>query len=1033
RAGVCIERSPAMIVALLAILKAGGAYVPLDPNYPAERLAYMIEDAGITLLLTQPRVMERLALDVNGMTSLDATASFDGYPAHDPDVAVDGRQLAYVMYTSGSTGKPKGVGIPHAALTGHVKNARGFNNLLPGERVLQFSTFNFDAFVEQLYPALSCGATVVLRGPDLWDSEELYRRILRHRITVADFTTAYWFQVIQDWAARGYTDYGVLRQVSIGGEAMPPEGLSAWREAGLAHVRLLNTYGPTEATVVATIHDCAGHVTGKLPKPTQMPIGRALPGRRIYLLDADMNPVPIGAAGELCIGGELLARGYHGRAELTAERFIPDPFGTPGGRLYRTGDLARWKSDGVIEYLGRIDHQVKIRGFRIELPEIEACLLGHPTVREAVVLVREDRPGDKRLVAYLTARGEAPEVDSLRRHLAGELPDYMVPSAFVVLDAMPMNTNGKLDRKALPMPDYATRTEQVAPRNTIEVKLAQIWREVLGIEAVGIHDNFFLLGGHSLLATRLASRIRSELERELPVRALFEAPTIAQLAERVQPTAAQESQPIPQVPRTGPLPLSFAQQRLWFLQRLEPDSAAYNMPAAVRLVGDLDVPALKQAFETLTARHETLRTTFREEGGEAVQVIAPSAGIAMPLVDLTAMPREASEAEVKRIIAAELERPFDLTRGPVLRIMLLKLSAAEHVLLLVMHHIAADGWSIGVLVRELGALYAAFREGRGNPLAPLSIQYADFAAWQRKHLSGEELRKQLAYWRAHLGSDHPVLDLPADRPRPAVMSGNGERYRFEIDRQVTEQLHALSRAHGATLFMTLLAAFDIWLHAHTGRLDPIVGTDIANRNRTETEGLLGFFINQLALKADLSGNPAFSELLTRTRHRVLDAYAHQDLPFNKLVEALNPVRSLAYTPLFQVKLVLQNQAEESLVLPGLEIKPQSIEHEEAEFDLLLVVTEMAGGLECLLKYSTDLFDRDTIVGFARQFAALLARCASEPSSALDTLAHAVSAMAREARVARQQTLSTQGLGKLQATRRKSISLNSTSSFKDGQS
>ncbi|HEY1231639.1 MAG TPA: amino acid adenylation domain-containing protein, partial [Ramlibacter sp.] len=734
RVGIRMARGPDMIVAILATLKAGGAYVPLDPDYPQERLAYMMEDAGISLLL-------------------DGPVDCGGRPEHNPGVAVHGQQLAYVMYTSGSTGKPKGVAMIHAALAAHVAVSRGLFRLDARERMLQFSTFNFDGFVEQLYPALTCGASVVLRGPDLWDSEELYRRILRHSITVADFTTAYWFQVVQDWAAQGYTEYGALRQVNVGGEAMPPEGLRAWRAAGLSHVRLLNTYGPTEAAVTAMIHDCAAYVDERLAQPVQMPIGRALPGRSIYLLDADMNPVPVGAAGELCIGGALLARGYHGRPALTAERFIPDPFGGQGARLYRTGDLARWKADGEIDYLGRVDHQVKIRGFRIELPEIEAALLAHPSVREAIVLVREDRPGDKRLVAYLVANGQAPKMDDLRRQLASGLPDYMVPSAFVLLEAMPMNPNGKLDRKALPAPDYGSGEEQVAPRNEAEAALARIWCDVLGVEAVGIHDNFFLLGGHSLLATRLMSRIRGELHCELPVRALFEAPTVAQLAGRLQPAQQATLAPIPVVPRDQPLPLSFAQQRLWFLQQLEPESAAYNMPAAVRLVGELDVHALEQAFAAIVARHETLRTTFREEGGEAVQVIAPTADIRMSIVT-------ASEDAVKPLIAAELARPFNLVSGPVLRLTLMRIAPGEHVLLVVMHHIVADGWSISVLVRELGELYSVFRSGRAPSLPPLAIQYADFAAWQREHLAGEELARQLAYWRGQLGSDHPVLDVP---------------------------------------------------------------------------------------------------------------------------------------------------------------------------------------------------------------------------------------------------------------------------------
>ncbi|HYD81949.1 MAG TPA: condensation domain-containing protein, partial [Paucimonas sp.] len=783
----------------------------------------------------------------------------------------------------------------------------------------------------------------------------------------------------------GYADYGVLRQVNVGGEAMPPEGLSAWRAAGLAHVRLLNTYGPTEAAVTAMIHDCAGHVAGKLPKPTQMPIGRALPGRRIYLLDADMNPVPTGAAGELCIGGELLARGYHGRPDLTAERFVPDPFGQPGARLYRTGDLARWKSDGVIEYLGRIDHQVKLRGFRIELPEIEACLLGHPAIREAVVLVREDRPGDKRLAAYLVTAEEVTEEEA-RSHVQASLPDYMVPSAFVMLDAMPMNPNGKLDRKALPAPDYSHPAERTAPRNAIEERLAAIWSEVLGIEPVGIHDNFFLLGGHSLLATRLASRIRGILQCDLPVRALFEAPTIAQLAERVQPATGQALQPIPQVPRTGPLPLSFAQQRLWFLQQLEPDSAAYNMPAAVRLVGELEVPALKRAFEELVERHETLRTTFREESGEAVQVIAPQLDISLPIVDLSGLAIDAREAEVKRISEAEAAKPFRLAAGPLMRLCLLKLSETEHVLLVTMHHIVSDDWSMSVFTREFAALYTAAMQGKTADLPPLAIQYADFAAWQRQWLTDQELDQQLTYWKTQLGNEHPVLELPTDRPRPPAQSGRGAMHRWALDVEFLPALQQLGRQQGATLFMTMLTAFSVLLHRLSGQDDIRIGVPIANRNRVETENVIGFFVNTQVLRAQLDARLTFAELLARVKEAALGAQAHQDLPFEQLVEALQPERNLSHSPLFQVMFnLLQADAATRLELPGLALQPVARDDGTTQFDLSLDIVERQGRLEAALTYSADLFEAATVERFAGYYTNLLDAIVAAPHARIGQL------------------------------------------------
>ncbi|NHZ84128.1 AMP-binding protein, partial [Massilia sp. CCM 8695] len=703
------------------------------------------------------------------------------------------------------------------------------------------------------------------------------------------------------------------------------------------------------------------------------PIGAALPGRAIYLLDADMNPVPVGAAGELCIGGELLARGYHGRPDLSGERFVPDPFGAPGARMYRTGDLARWKPDGVIDYLGRIDHQVKIRGFRIELPEIEACLLGHPAVREALILVREDRPGDKRLVAYLTAHGDAPASDTLRRHIAAQLPDYMVPSAFVPLATMPMNPNGKLDRKALPAPVYGADSEQAAPRNASEAALVRIWCEVLGVEQAGIHDNFFMLGGHSLLATRLVSRIRAELRCELPVRALFEAPTIAQLAERVLPASAADLAPIPAVPRDGALPLSFAQQRLWFLHQLEPHSAAYNMPAAIRLDGDLDVAALKQSFEAIVARHETLRTTFREEGGEAVQVIAARGDIPMALVDLSGVPAAQRETEAMRLAQDEAATPFDLLAGPLLRLTLLKLDPARHILLASMHHIVSDGWSMSILTRELSACYAAALQGATAALLPLSVQYGDFASWQRMQLAGDGMAAQLDYWRTQLGSEHPVLELPADRARPSVQSGRGARHRFTLDAGLVEPLRALCHEQGASTFMALLAVFQILLARLSGQSDIRVGTPIANRQRVELEGLIGFFVNTQVLRAAYDGKLTFAHMLGRVKEAALGAQTHQDLPFEQLVEAVQPERSLSHAPLFQVMFnLIQSDAAALPDLAGLEVRPLIRNDSVTQFDLTLDIVARDSVFDASFTYSTDLFDAATIARFADYYRNLLA-------------------------------------------------------------
>ncbi|MDP3846050.1 MAG: amino acid adenylation domain-containing protein [Pseudomonas sp.] len=1023
RIGLCLPRGLEMVAALFGCLKAGLAFVPLDPDFPAERLAHMIEDAGIRLLLVAPETLAATHVHAQ-LERLDVTAIASG-PVFDPAVAVHPAQLAYLMYTSGSTGKPKGVAIDHQALAGHSEVALGFFELSAADRVLQFSTFNFDGFVDQLFPALCCGACVVLRGPELWDSQEFKRRVLRHGISVADLATAYWYQLAQDFAAEPPADHGALRLVSATGEAMPPEGLSAWRQAGLAPIRLLNTYGPTEATVTASVQDCQAWASGAQPLPLQMPIGQALPGRAFYLLDRDGNLAPPGVPGELCIGGELLARGYHGRSALSAERFAPDPFGPPGSRLYRTGDLARRLADGAIEYLGRIDQQVKLRGFRIELGEIEARLQSHPAVRQALVLVREDRPGDRRLVAYLVAHAEAPAIDALREYLAETLPDYMLPAAFVSLPTLPLSPNGKLDRKALPLPEYGSDGAALTlPRTAQERALAQVWQAVLGLESLGIHDNFFALGGHSLLATQLVARLRRQLGVELPLRAVFEAPTIAQMAERLPASDAPLEQPIPVASRPASglaaLPLSHAQQGMWFIQQLEPNSAAYHIPSAARLRGHLDCAALHAAFQALVRRHEALRTSFREQNGEPTQLIHGDLNLPLPVVDLGHLPPAEREAAARHLLIEEATRPFDLSQAPLLRLTLVRLAADEHLLLVVLHHIIADGWSMGVLVSELAQLYRAALEGREAALPDLPIQYADYAVWQRQRLDGAGLERQLAYWRSALGEPQAPLELPADRPRPAAISGRGGRQRFSVELATASALHDLCQQHGATLFMGLLGAFQVWLHAHSGRLDPIVGTDVANRGRAETEGVVGFFLNQLALRADLTGNPSFAELLARLRVQVLDAYSHQELPFDKLVEALNPVRNLAYSPLFQVKLVLQNQPQGALEMPGLEVLPESVEHGQAQLDLHLTVEETPHGLDCTFKYSADLFDATSVAAFAEEFSALLAQVVATPEVHIATLAQDLAQRARERRLTEQRARSQQGVARLGGARRKSL-------------
>uniref|UniRef100_UPI00399A4EFC amino acid adenylation domain-containing protein n=1 Tax=Pseudomonas sp. YeP6b TaxID=2861775 RepID=UPI00399A4EFC len=961
--GVAVERSFAMVVSLLAVLKAGGAYVPLDPQYPRERLLHMLEDSAVRLVVCQssvplplPEHIERLDLD-----RLDG--DLQGRFEHNPQVQVDPQNLAYVIYTSGSTGKPKGVAINHAALTEFSSIAAGYSQLTQADRVLQFATLNFDGFVEQLYPALTHGATVILRGPELWDSARLYEEIITQGITLADLPTAYWNLFLLDCLATGPRAYGALRQVHIGGEAMPLEGPAQWLKAGLGHVRLLNTYGPTEATVVSSVLDCTS--ASEIIGATASPIGRALPGRALYVLDRDLNLAPLGAVGELYIASHRgLARAYLNRAVLTAERFVPDPFGDTGERLYRTGDLARCRADGVIEYVGRVDHQVKIRGLRIELGEIEALLLAQPGVRETLVLA-----ADNQLVAYLVA--EQQDAEALKAALREQLPDYMVPAHLVFLDRMPLNPNGKLDRQALPKPDACQSLQAwVAPVTELEQQVAAVWAQILGAERVGLTDHFFEMGGHSLLAMQVVSRLRHALGREVPLKLVFEQPRLEGFAAALHASEAVVGEQAPALVAVGrdqPFPLSYAQERQWFLWQLDPGSAAYHIPSTLRLKGQLDTSALQRSFDVLVARHESLRTYIEPQPDAARQVIRAQMALPIPCVDV-------QEPDVQAHVEAEIARPFDLQAGPLLRVTLLRVAADEHVLVLVQHHIVCDGWSMQVMIDELVQLYQAFSQGQLLQLPVMPIQYADFAVWQRTWMEAGEKARQLAYWRELLGGEQPVLELPFDHQRPAQQSHRGARLDVPLPVSLAQSLKALAQAQGVTMFMLLLASFQTLLHRYSGQQDIRVGVPIANRNRVETERLIGFFVNTQVLKADLDGHLTVAELLAQVKQRALDAQAHQDLPFEQLVEALQPERSLSLNPLFQVMFNYQSEGRlgaPSQTLSNLHIEGLEWERRTAHFDLDLDVHESAEGLWASLGYATDLFEPATIERMARHWQNLL--------------------------------------------------------------
>ncbi|HEV2756650.1 MAG TPA: amino acid adenylation domain-containing protein, partial [Actinomycetota bacterium] len=739
---------------------------------------------------------------------------------------------------------------------------------------------------------------------------------------------------------------------------------------------LVNHYGPTEATVVAS----AGRVetTGEAPPS----IGRPIANTAVYVLDPYGNPVPLGVPGELYVGGAGVARGYVNRPALTAERFVPDPFsGIAGARLYRTGDRARYLAGGDIEFLGRVDHQVKIRGFRIEPGEIEACLVGHEAVRDAVVVGRSEGE-DKRLVAYMV--GNVATTSEVRSHVAKSLPDYMVPAHFVVLDELPLTPNGKLDRAALPAPEGRPELESAyAPARTPEEEvLAAIWCEVLGLQRVGVHDDFFELGGHSLIATQVVSRVRDALSVELPLRALFESSTVAGLATLVMQAEGRELPPIEPAPRDSEAVLSFAQQRLWFLDQLEPGSAEYNIPHALRVRGGLDLDALGRALSDVVARHEALRTTFGAVDGEPVAVVHDAWEVALEVTELSHLDPDKAELEAQRIAEAEAMRPFDLERGPLLRARVLRLGPDDHVLLLVMHHIVSDGWSTGVFMRELSALYG----GEGARLPQLPVQYADFAAWQRRWLSGDVLQRQLDYWRERLAGLAPVLELPADHPRPPVKTARGRTHSFAVDAATMAALRALGRARNATPFMTLTAAFQALLARYSGSDDIAIGTPIAGRTRAEVEGLVGFFVNTLVLRTDLSGDPTFGELVERVRDVALGAYAHQDVPFEKLVEELHPQRSLSHTPLFQVMFALQQAGSgDGPALGDAALDAFALDTTTAKFDLTLGMVEDDAGAAGVVEYNLDLFEPATIERMAGHLTNLLEAVAATPETSLSEL------------------------------------------------
>lgn len=972
---VVMERSLEMVIGLLAVVKAGGAYLPIDPAYPRERVAFMLADAAAPVVLTQQRWAAGLPPQPGRIICLDgdwpiAAGANDANPAR----AIGPEHLAYIIYTSGSTGQPKGVMNTHLGLFNRLWWMQAAYQLTPADRVLQKTPFTFDVSVWEFFWPLMVGARLVVAQPGGHrDSAYLAQIITSRAVTTLHFVPSLLRIFLDEPQVETCRS---LKRVICSGEALSVE-LQNRFFARLPGVELHNLYGPTEAAIDVTYWQCR-------PGPAAtVPIGRPIANIQTYILDEQLQPVPVGVPGELHLGGVGLARGYLNRPELTQEKFIPHPFSAaPGARLYKTGDLARYRPDGAIEYLGRLDYQVKIRGQRVELGEIEQLLEQHPAVGGAVVAVRQESPEDQRLVAYLVpaATNLPPAPAELRRYLQAKLPDYMLPAAFVRLDAFPLTSSGKINRAALPAPtsaDVAPSTVgYVAPTTPAEIALAKIWAEVLGVARVGIHDNFFALGGHSLLAARLAARLRAEFQADFTFELLLTtAPTVAAQARYLATARPAAPLVVAPAPPTGPLPLSFGQQRLWFLHQLQPDSPAYNIPLAVKLRGELNVDALAESLRRLIRRHEILRTTVALVNGQPAQIIAPAETAA----DYQLVAVNCAATEIEDRLAQTSWQPFDLAAGPLFRVTLYRLSAVEHVLLSVFHHFIFDGGSLEPFYREWAALYEAAC-GHYPANLPPAIQYADFAGWERANFQAEG-RPALDYWRRQLSGDLPRLRLPTDFPRPLVQRGRGATQFFTLPPAITRQLRQLSRRHETTLFTTLLAAFTALLARYGNQTDVTVGFPVANR-QPQFEALLGFLVNTLVFRADLSGNPSFETLLARSRQTLAQAYAHQSAPFEKLVELLHPQRDLSRQPLFQVMFDGPGPPAPPLQLPGIEAQPQPVVNQIAKFDLTVELIEQTDEITGSIEYDTDLFAPPTIARMIGHFQTLLAGLSANPARLL---------------------------------------------------
>ena len=971
---IYLDRSPELIIAMLGVVKSGGAYIPIDPHIPTERLTFLLHDTDAPVLLTKKSLcddslksdIKRIYLD--DLLFHETSITTFQHPPTTPE------QLTYIIYTSGSTGMPKGVAVSHANLINLIAWHQRAYQVSAQDRATLVAGLGFDATVWEVWPYLLAGARIAL--PD--ETKRLNSATLLDWLAAEQSTITFLPTPLAEIALeqKKWPADLVLRLMLVGGDQ-----LHHWPDTTIPF-EVVNNYGPTENTVVTTWIPLNGH-SSQVALP---PIGRPVDNVQAYVLDRANQPTPVGIPGELYVGGASLTRGYWQRPAVTATAFVPDPFSSKVGmRLYQTGDLVRYRADGQLEFLGRADYQIKLRGYRIELGEIEAVLRQHPALQDAVVVLREDGPNGVWLVGYIVPHShtDTPGIANIRTFLSAHLPEYMVPAAIVTLEWIPLTSNGKPDRNVLPEPtiaDIGVSSEYIEPRTELEADLAVIWQDILSVPQVGIMDDFFVLGGHSLLATQVINRIRQKWNIELSVRALFEQPTIVglvPLVEQAQQLSSDVLPPLTSVSRTEPLPLSFAQQRLWFIAQLELGTAAYHTFVGLQIRGALNYTALATSLDTLVQRHESLRTTFTVEDGQPWQIIQVAMLISIPVIDLTSLPEKQRDELTHALGRMEYQRPFDLHRGPVLRATLLRLSDKQHALLLNQHHIVTDGWSIGILVRELTILYNNALQGISASLPPLPIQYGDFAVWQRTWLQGDVLERQLSYWRQQL-ADLKTLQLPTDHARPAMPTYQGANAFTLFEEQLIDQVHALSRQAGTSLFMTLLAVWKALLSRYSGQDDIVVGGPIAGRTHAELEHLIGFFVNTLVLRTHLDGNPSGWELLKRIQTVTLGAYAHQDIPFEHLVAQLQPERDLSRQPLFQVSFILQNAPMDALELPDVTIEFLNINTMTTQFDMVFHLHEIPQGVYGRLEYATDLFEAATIERLLGHYRMLLSGLIADP-------------------------------------------------------